>query len=95
MELFDLAIKYQKDYYNAYFNKGCMLIELGEYIEAIKIFGKCKELKGDEKGSLRECNRKIRECTKKMSEKGQEVEIKYVDKNEEEEKEDEEQEQKD
>ena len=34
-------LKYQKDYYNAYFYKGCILIELREYVEAIKVFNIC------------------------------------------------------
>ena len=44
LEMFELAIKYQNDYLSAYFNKGCILIELGEDIEAIHVFNKCKEL---------------------------------------------------
>ena len=60
VELLDMAIKYKDDYFEAYFNKGCILMRLGEYIDAIQIFNKCKELKPEE--ATDECEAKIKEC---------------------------------
>ena len=85
LELFDLAIKYQKDYYNAYFNKGEVLIVLGKYFDAITCFNKCKSIKGkDDIDSIKECEHKIKECERKINTTGGvEVEIKYEEVNEE------------
>ena len=78
LEMFELAIKYQNDYFSAYFNKGCILIELGEDIEAIHVFNKCKELlPEDDTESLEECEEKIQECKVKLNKKGYDVEFKH------------------
>ena len=70
INLLDLAIKYQEDYYDAHFNKGCILMDLGEYSEAIEVFNKCKELKGEDEEGINECEEKIRECGIRMNEGG-------------------------
>ena len=60
IELLDLAIECNDRYYDAYFNKGCILKKLGEYEEAMENFNKCREIKGSQYDE--ESEKRIKEC---------------------------------
>ena len=59
IQQFDLAIKYNNDFHEAYYEKGISQMQLGNYADAIDSFNKCKQI---DKEETEKCNDKIKEC---------------------------------
>ena len=57
--MFKSAIKYKDDYYDAYYNLGCVYMELGYYKKAIDLFENMKE---GNNINEKEINDRINEC---------------------------------
>ena len=57
--MFKSAIKYKNDYYDAYYNLGCVYMELGYYKKAIDLFESMKE---GNNINEKEINDRINEC---------------------------------
>ena len=59
MEMFKNAIKYKENYFDAYYNLGCVYMELGYYKKAIELF---ENLKSCTKDNIVEIEERIKEC---------------------------------
>ena len=61
---FDYTIKYNKNFSQAYFEKGCCQIELGNFANAVDSFNKCKELSPED---AERCDEKINICNDEIN----------------------------